>query len=107
MATKGLSIDGRSTEERGSPAQRSLVRAQVKRSAGSFRQQAASVREDQVCLARTTVVSASRKKDSKRTYFAVAALRDAFAHASRSIFFDFVTPSPCARAARQLTAHGG
>jgi hypothetical protein len=87
MATKGLSIDGdRLTEERGSPARRSLVRAQVKRSAGSFRQQAASVREDQVCLARTAVVSASRKKDSKRTYFAVVALRDAFAHVSRSIF---------------------
>jgi hypothetical protein len=32
------------------------------------------------------VVSASRKLDSKRTYLAIAALRDVFAHASRSIF---------------------
>jgi hypothetical protein len=67
-----------------STAQLGACASEAKR--GSFRQQAASVREHQVCLAGTTVVSASRKKDSKRTYFAIAELRDAFAHASRSIF---------------------
>jgi hypothetical protein len=63
-----------------------FIHAQVNKGAGGFRRQAASARQHQVRLARTMVVSASRKLDSKRTYLAIAALRDVFAHASRSIF---------------------